>query len=95
VVSYLGVLLKGFNITSVTKVGTGLYCIGTGNGISTANSAALATLDWSDPVVATGDDVQVLSETAFNTCSPTSQFQVRTANSSGTLKDDGFDFMVP
>ncbi len=102
VISHTGALVKGFNITSVSKIGTGLYCIAVGNGINTTNAGALATLDWSDIFVASGDDIQVVSETAFNGCNPNTQFEVRTGSQKVngtalefTFKDDGFDFMVP
>jgi hypothetical protein len=95
VVYSAGNLVKGFNIASVSRVGTGLYCIATSNGTNTTNSAALATPDWSDIAVANGDTVQVVSEEAFNGCSPKTQFEIRTVDSSNVAKNLGFDFMVP
>jgi hypothetical protein len=95
VVSAAGRLVKSFNILSVSKIGTGLYCVSAGNGATTANSAALATLDWSDISVLGGDTIFVSSERAFNGCAPDTQFQVLTFDSSNALRDRGFDFMVP
>jgi hypothetical protein len=96
VVDHEGKLLKGFNIASVSKIATGLYCIEPGGGIGPANAAALATLDYSDQPVFSTDGIVVFSETAGNSCTdPSRQFEILTVDSDSHFKDDGFDFMVP
>jgi hypothetical protein len=89
-----GRVRKSFNVTGVTRTGVGLYCIAVGNGIGNDNSAALATLDWSDINVSATDNIAVASETAFNSC-PDPQFQVLGFDSTGALADIGFSFMIP
>jgi hypothetical protein len=95
VVSNTGQVLKSFNVTGVSRIAQGEYCVAVGNGISTANSAALATLDYSDPEVRISDQVVISNGTEYNDCSPDSQFEVLTGDEEGNLKDDGFAFMVP
>jgi hypothetical protein len=95
VVSHTGQVLKSFNVTGVSRFAEGEYCVAVANGISTANSAALATLDYSDPEVLISDQVVVSNGTEYNDCSPDSQFEVLTGDEEGYVKDDGFAFMVP
>jgi hypothetical protein len=95
-VSATGSLIRSSNITNVSHPTVGIYCITPANGVNTTNSVGLASLDWADSSVFNQDQITVASQAnSFNECAPNTQFEVRTSESTGTLKNDGFSFMVP
>ena len=83
---------KSFNITSVTKQGTGAYCVTAGGGLTNLNSVALATLDFNDGATLRGETVQIGAVPAFN-CG--TSFTVFVSGTDNLSSDGGFFFMIP
>ena len=75
---------------SVSKIGTGQYCITAGT-FNSSNSIALATPNNSDPSTAVGDSIVVSNTESFNGCPDGSlDIEVFASNAGGTLKNLGF-----
>jgi hypothetical protein len=75
---------------NITHGSRGIYCFNlSGIGITTANAAPVATLDWSDDPVVAGFQVFITGNSAHNGC-PAGQIQVLTFNGSNASTDAGF-----
>ncbi len=95
-ISHAGTIVAGhaLNISdaNITHPSTGIYCIDlSGVGITTANAAPIATLDWADAPVLDGDSLVVgASDSLANNCTNRASIEVRTVNTSHALTDLGF-----
>lgn len=89
-----GIITNSFNITSVVRINAGSYCITVGGGITPANSALVASVNYNDPTTVPGDQLEVDSN--YTGVCTTSQWGIHTRPAGGAgLNDAGFTIAVP
>ncbi len=83
---------KSFNIASVDRIDTGEYCVLPGGGYNVTNSTALASPDHASSPVKLGWGAEVVSDGGG--CAENA-FLVYITDTTASLANGGFEFMVP
>jgi len=93
-VSNTGAILASSGNVTVSKVGTGDYCV-TAGAFNSTNSVAVATPDNSDPVTVAGDTVVIAEAELSNDCPKgAGDFDVLGTDSGGGEGDLGFVIII-
>lgn len=93
-VSNTGMVLASSGNVTVSKVGTGDYCVDAG-AFNSTNSVAVATPDNSDPATIAGDTVVISEAELSNDCHGTHDFDVLGSTAAGDEQDLGFAVAIP